>query len=123
MNGRRPEPFRDNIYCVADQQMRAMFKYKLGCSPIRTMWGLSFIDKSLRVYSGDNETGKVTPVDVGPPSKSDWNIDILSPTGFETLKNIVQYVKNNNKAVPSTPLEECDEAMRALHAALDRSNS
>jgi hypothetical protein len=110
----RPGRFRGNIHYLADQQMRAMFKYLLGTRPIRTLWGLSFIDKSLRVYSGDNETGEVTPAYVELPSESDWNIDIESPTGFETVKNIVQDVKKNNKRAPKT-IEECDEDIREMY--------
>jgi hypothetical protein len=94
-NSRRRKPF-DDIYYLADQQMRTMFKHMLGTRPIRTFWGLSFVDKSLRVYRGDNETGEVTPADVGLPSESDWNIDISSAAGLEAMQGIVQDMKDNS---------------------------
>ena len=86
-----------------DTQMRQRYDQMLPNCPIPYLYGLSLLGTSLRVYCGDKVTGEVTPHFVGrrnadhmlPPDflGGQWDLDILSPDGFNKMQEIVAYIK------------------------------
>jgi hypothetical protein len=87
----------------ADTQMRQRYDQMLPSCPIPRLYGLSLLGTSLRVYCGDNVTGKVTPYFVGRPNvnrilppdflEGQWDLDILSLDGLKKMQEIVAYIK------------------------------
>jgi hypothetical protein len=64
--------------------------------PSPHLWGLSFIGTKLRVYSGDKTTRAVTteaeasehPTATQSQPESPWNIDMMSPEGFQKMREV-----------------------------------
>ncbi|KAF8337875.1 uncharacterized protein EI90DRAFT_3040887 [Cantharellus anzutake] len=84
----------------ADAQIRQRYDELLRHCPIPRLYGLSLLGTSLRIYCGHRDTGNITPrfVDrpcVLPPDflEGGWDLDILSPAGFNKMQEIVAYVK------------------------------
>lgn len=83
----------------ADAQIRARYDKMFPLCPLPRLWGLSLFGTSLRVYCGTVETEEVEPGIEYPPSSTrsfspdflegEWDLDILSPEGFEKIKEIV----------------------------------
>ena len=83
----------------ADDRIRRRYDAMLGDCPLPRLWGLSLLGTSLRVYSGIVATETIEPDFVPRPSPSRvlprhflegaWDIDILSPEGFNKLKEII----------------------------------
>lgn len=82
-----------------DDQIRRWYGAMLGNCPLPRLWGLSLLGTSLRVYCGNVATGTIQPDFVPRPSPSHilpqhflegaWDIDILSPEGFNKTKEII----------------------------------
>ncbi|KAF8336449.1 uncharacterized protein EI90DRAFT_3045775 [Cantharellus anzutake] len=63
----------------------------------------SLLGTSLRVYCGHKDTGDITPCSVDRPSadcvflpdflEGEWDLDILSPAGFNRMREISAYTK------------------------------
>ncbi|KAF9501146.1 hypothetical protein BDN71DRAFT_1439408 [Pleurotus eryngii] len=93
----------------ADNQMRQRYDSMLNDCPLPHLWGLSLLGTSLRVYCGDVASGDVEPVFEDRPSpgrilprnflEGVWNIDILSPEGFEKMKEIVRDIVSSVEAL------------------------
>jgi hypothetical protein len=89
----------------ADTLMRQQYEQLLYDSPIRHLYGLSFLGTSLRVYCGDKDTGKITSDFVGDSKpdvvlprdflEGEWDIDVLSPDGLKKMQEIAAYIKAN----------------------------
>ena len=89
----------------ADTLMRQQYEQLLYDSPIRHLYGLSFLGTALRVYCGDKDTGKITPHFVGYSDpefmlprdflEGEWDIDVLSPDGLKKMQEIAAYIKAN----------------------------
>ena len=80
----------------ADDQIRRRYDAMFADCPLPRLWGLSLLGTSLRVYCGTVATRTVEPAFVPRPLPPDflegpgaWNIDILSPKGFKTMKKII----------------------------------
>lgn len=82
----------------ADEQIRRRYDAMLGDCPLPRLWGLSLLGTSLRVCCGTGFTETIEPDFVPRPSPSRilprgflegaWAIDILSPEGFNKMKEI-----------------------------------
>lgn len=87
----------------ANTHMHQRYDQMLRRCPIPRMYGLSLLGTSLRVYCGDGATGEVTPRFVDRPNmnrilppdflEGQWDLDILSPDGFQKMQEIVAYIK------------------------------
>ncbi|KAF8330364.1 uncharacterized protein EI90DRAFT_2973087 [Cantharellus anzutake] len=94
---------RHNTCLKADAQIRQRYDKLLRHCPIPRLYGLSVLDTSLRVYCGHKDTGDITPCMVDRPSadcdlppdflEGEWDLDLLSPAGFNKMQEIVAYVK------------------------------
>ena len=87
----------------ADGQIRDRYDEMTGNCPLPRLWGLSLLGTSLRVYCATVTTGAIEPDPEPCPSPSPstesrgfrdllrgaWDIDILSPEGFNKMKEIV----------------------------------
>src|SRR5258708_7632743 len=83
----------------ADDHIRRRYDALLGDCPLPRLWGLSLLGTSLRVYCGTLATETIEPDFVPRPSPSRilprhflegaWDIDILSPEGFNKMKEII----------------------------------
>lgn len=83
----------------ADNLIRRGYDAMLGDCPLPRLWGLSLLDTSLRVYCGTVATGRIEPDFAPRPSpgrvlpqdysEGAWDIDILSPEGFNKIKEII----------------------------------
>ncbi|KAN0118110.1 hypothetical protein V8E52_005371 [Russula decolorans] len=85
----------------ADDQIRRRYDAMLGDCPLPRLWGLSLLGTSLRVYCGTVATETIEPdfVPLSRPSprrilprdflEGAWDIDILSPEGFNKMKEII----------------------------------
>ncbi|KAF5358184.1 hypothetical protein D9756_001623 [Leucocoprinus leucothites] len=93
---------------IADRIVRRRFDCIGGC-PRARLWGLSLLGTCLRVYSLDMATGRILPsFDPRPDSIHNilsgdplplWDIDILSQTGFEKMKEIVNSIVNHGSSL------------------------
>jgi len=90
---------RADLRYSADNQIRRRYDAMLGDCPLPCLWGLSLLGTSLRVYCGTVATETIEPDFMPRPSPSrilprqflegTWNIDIMSPEGFNKMKEIV----------------------------------
>jgi hypothetical protein len=93
---------RADLRFKADDQIRRRYDAMLGNCPLPRLWGLSLLGTSLRVYCGTVTTGSIKPNFVPRPDPSRilapdflegaWDIDILSPEGFNKMKEIIMDV-------------------------------
>jgi len=82
-----------------DDQIRRRYDTKLSDCRLPRLWGLRLLGTSLRVYCATIATGTIEPDFVHRPSPNHtlprdflegaWDIDILSPEGFNKMKEIV----------------------------------
>ena len=90
---------KSDLRYSADDQIRRRYDAMLGDCPLPRLWGLSLLGTSLRVYCGIVATETIEPDFVPRPSPSRilprhflegaWDIDILSPEGFNKMKEII----------------------------------
>jgi hypothetical protein len=88
---------------MADKKMRLLYNKLSYKCPIRSLYGLSLLGTSLRVYCADTVTGYITPQFVGDPDmrraqprnvlEGQWDLDILSKDGLVKMQEIVAYIK------------------------------
>ena len=86
----------------ADDQIRHRYKEMFGNCPLPRLWGLSLLGTSLRIYCGTVATGAMKPNFMPRPDpgcilapdflEGAWDIDILSPEGFNKMKEIIMDV-------------------------------
>ncbi|KAF8330377.1 uncharacterized protein EI90DRAFT_3060519 [Cantharellus anzutake] len=87
----------------ADAQIRQWYEELLCHCPIPRLYGLSLLGTSLRIYCGHKDTGDITPCIVDRPSadcvlpldflEGEWDLDLMSPAGFNRMQEIAAYVK------------------------------
>jgi hypothetical protein len=82
----------------ADKLMRGRYDFIVDDCPTPRLWGLSLLGTSMRVYCANKTTNRITPPYI--PRDSDrvlassflageWDVDILSESGFAKMKEIV----------------------------------
>jgi hypothetical protein len=93
---------KSDLRYSADDQIHRRYDAMLGDCPLPCLWGLSLLGTSLCVYCGTIATETIEPDFVPHPSPSHilprdflectWDIDILSPKGFNKMKEIIMDV-------------------------------
>jgi len=86
----------------ADELIRRQYDAMLNDCPLPRLWGLSLLGTSLHVYCGTVATGAIKPNFMPRPDpghvlapdflEGAWDIDILSPEGFNKMKEIIMDV-------------------------------
>ncbi|KAF9477781.1 hypothetical protein BDN70DRAFT_880799 [Pholiota conissans] len=89
-----------NYRFEADKQLRHWISFWADYCVLPSLWGLSLLGTSVRVYSDDFATRYITPLYQRRPCedclipkeflKDEWNMDILSQEGFDKMKKIVE---------------------------------
>ena len=100
---------RADLRAEADDRMHQWVNAVLPDCRLPSVYGLSLLGTSLRVYVGNVATGKVEPALATCPSsgrnlpndflEGAWNIDILSDEGFTKMKEIVGDIVTNSLAL------------------------
>ncbi|KAG2114983.1 hypothetical protein BD769DRAFT_1610467 [Suillus cothurnatus] len=79
---------------AADEQMRSRFPELRDQIRIPTLHGMSAMGSMVCFYEMETATGQISPDD------TDWNLDIMTPVGWQKLMAVIFHIKTMVDALP-----------------------